>query len=69
MGEGEFRRVLEETSNKSTTTLILAADRTHRRDPFNGFKYYTGGWALNKNYLWVSPFKLLSLSNGGSVTS
>lgn len=59
-GEGEFRRVLEETSNKSTT-LILAADRTHRRDPLNGFNYYTGGWSLNDHYFSVSPFKLLSL--------
>ncbi|KAF7133343.1 hypothetical protein RHSIM_Rhsim09G0014400 [Rhododendron simsii] len=59
-GEGEFRRVLEETSNKSTT-LILAADRTHRRDPLNGFNYYTGGWSLDNHYFSSVAFSAVPL--------
>ncbi|KAJ7951955.1 putative Transmembrane protein [Quillaja saponaria] len=33
------------------TTLILAANRTHRIDPLKKFSYYDGGWDItNKNY-------------------
>ena len=56
------RRVLDENS-KNSTTLILAANRTHRRDPKDGFKFYTGGWNItNEHYLYVSYFKPLSIS-------
>ncbi|URD88262.1 hypothetical protein MUK42_26957 [Musa troglodytarum] len=29
------------------TSFVLAADRTRRRDPLNGFKLYTGGWNIS----------------------
>lgn len=45
----------ETTSAKNSTYLILAAERTHRKDPLDHFKYYTGGWNLtNPHYFFVS---------------
>uniref|UniRef100_A0A5B7BHK8 Uncharacterized protein n=1 Tax=Davidia involucrata TaxID=16924 RepID=A0A5B7BHK8_DAVIN len=51
--EWNTRRFVAETSNNSTT-LILAANRTHRRDPCNGFKYYTGGWNITNQHYFSS---------------
>ncbi|GKV03220.1 hypothetical protein SLEP1_g15563 [Rubroshorea leprosula] len=34
--------------------LPLAAQRTNRKDPLNGFKRYTGGWNLNDRHYWAS---------------
>ncbi|GMP34601.1 hypothetical protein CsSME_00007402 [Camellia sinensis var. sinensis] len=51
---GTRRSVLEGPS------LILAAERTHRKDPFDNFKYYTGGWNISDHhYFYVSLFKPL----------
>ncbi|GMP34611.1 hypothetical protein CsSME_00007410 [Camellia sinensis var. sinensis] len=39
-------------------SLILAAERTHRKDPFDNFKYYTGGWNISDHhyfYFFDSP--------------
>ncbi|KAL3535944.1 hypothetical protein ACH5RR_004405 [Cinchona calisaya] len=51
--EGHTRRIAEETTGDNITyDLILAADRTHRRDPTDHFNYYTGGWRIgNRHYL------------------
>eukprot|EP01018_Ginkgo_biloba_P015561 Gb_28682 [translate_table: standard] len=35
-------------------SLILAAHRTHRPDPFNGFKRYSGGWNFSNEHYWAS---------------
>ncbi|GMP94454.1 hypothetical protein CsSME_00043912 [Camellia sinensis var. sinensis] len=41
------------------SSLILAAKRTHRRDPLNGFKKYSGGWNIREPHYWaVSPSTL-----------
>ncbi|XP_030452590.2 uncharacterized protein LOC115674363 [Syzygium oleosum] len=32
----------------------LAAERTYRRDPLDGFKRYTGGWNLKDHHYWGS---------------
>ncbi|CAL5375580.1 unnamed protein product [Camellia sinensis] len=45
---GTRRSVLEEPS------LILAAERTHRKDPFDNFKYYTGGWNISDHHYFYS---------------
>jgi hypothetical protein len=38
-------------------TQILAADKTRRMDPFDGHKYYEGGWNLtDPHYVYVSFF-------------
>ncbi|PSS08175.1 Protein tweety like [Actinidia chinensis var. chinensis] len=55
------RRFLDENS-KNSTTLILAANRTHRRDPKDGFKFYTGGWNItNEHYLYSVTFSAAPL--------
>ncbi|XP_060216223.1 uncharacterized protein LOC132643701 isoform X2 [Lycium barbarum] len=37
-----------------SSSLILAAQRTYRKDPLNGFKRYTGGWNINDHHYWAS---------------
>ncbi|CAL5327606.1 unnamed protein product [Camellia sinensis] len=35
-------------------SLFLAAERTHRKDPFDNFKYYTGGWNISDHHYFYS---------------
>ncbi|CAN6220629.1 unnamed protein product [Urochloa humidicola] len=38
-------------------TVVLAAERTRRKDPLNGLRYYTGGWNIrNRHYLASAGF-------------
>ncbi|CAN4097899.1 unnamed protein product [Withania somnifera] len=37
-----------------SSSLILAAERTYRKDPLNGFKTYTEGWNINDRHYWAS---------------
>lgn len=40
---------------ENNSSLILAANRTHRKDPLDHFKYYKGGWNISeKHYFSVS---------------
>lgn len=51
------RSVAEEFNNSS---LILAEERTHRKDPLDDFKYYKGGWNISQKhyvYVCISTFK------------
>ncbi|KAK9280771.1 hypothetical protein L1049_003659 [Liquidambar formosana] len=48
---GMKRSALEESN---TEPMILAANRTHRRDPFKDFKYYAGGWNIRNRHYWSS---------------
>ncbi|PHU09002.1 hypothetical protein BC332_20862 [Capsicum chinense] len=49
------------------SSLILAAKRTHRKDPLNNFKRYTGGWNISERHYWASvaftaaPFFVVAL--------
>ncbi|XP_060212947.1 uncharacterized protein LOC132640386 isoform X1 [Lycium barbarum] len=49
------------------SSLILAAKRTYRKDPLNGFKRYTGGWNISERHYWASvaftaaPFFVVAL--------
>ncbi|XP_042384961.1 uncharacterized protein LOC121976726 [Zingiber officinale] len=43
------RSMLEQ--NKS---FILAAERTHRRDPLNAFRFYTDGWNISNHHYLAS---------------
>ncbi|KAA8521611.1 hypothetical protein F0562_012284 [Nyssa sinensis] len=36
------------------STLALAAERTHRKDPLDNFKRYTGGWNISEQHYWAS---------------
>jgi len=52
------RRHLAEEGN-TTSSLILAAKRTRRRDPLDNSKFYTSGYNIsNKHYWAVSSFSL-----------
>ncbi|XP_010537917.1 PREDICTED: uncharacterized protein LOC104812456 [Tarenaya hassleriana] len=48
--QGLRREVLEGGNG----TLVLAAERTHRRDPLNNFQYYTGGWNVTDSHYIAS---------------
>lgn len=36
-----------------SSSLVLAAERTYRKDPLNGFKRYTGGWNIRERHYWA----------------
>ncbi|XP_039004771.1 uncharacterized protein LOC120131986 [Hibiscus syriacus] len=38
----------------TSSSLVLAARRTCRKDPLNGFKRYTGGWSFRERHYWAS---------------
>ena len=54
----ETRRSLAEASGDNSS-LILAAKRTHRKDPNDGFNYYTGGWNISNSHYWAVSFSKL----------
>ncbi|GMN45482.1 hypothetical protein TIFTF001_014673 [Ficus carica] len=35
-------------------SLVLAAERTRRKDPLDGFKTYTRGWNISERHYWAS---------------
>lgn len=45
--EGPFGEPVESSS------IVLAAQRTQRKDPLNGFKRYTGGWNISDHHYWA----------------
>ncbi|XP_010908363.1 uncharacterized protein [Elaeis guineensis] len=61
-GRGEdglviWRRFLAENSSSvelSNSSFILAAERTDRKDPLDGYKHYTGGWNISNKHYWAS---------------
>ncbi|KAJ1260108.1 hypothetical protein BS78_10G206900 [Paspalum vaginatum] len=38
----------------SGTTTVLAAERTRRKDPLDGLRYYTGGWNISNRHFLAS---------------
>ncbi|KAJ0984317.1 hypothetical protein J5N97_002673 [Dioscorea zingiberensis] len=36
------------------SSFLLAASRTHRKDPLDNYKYYTGGWNISNVHYWAS---------------
>jgi len=53
------RRSTAEGASPRNGTLVLAKERTRRKDWFNGFNSYTGGWNIsNVYYITVSLFFL-----------
>ncbi|KAH9715508.1 Plasma membrane fusion protein [Citrus sinensis] len=51
------RSFLEENDVKlleNNSSLILAANRTHRKDPLDHFKYYKGGWNISEKHYFSS---------------
>ncbi|KAF8687164.1 hypothetical protein HU200_042828 [Digitaria exilis] len=44
-------------SAAASDTAVLAAERTRRKDPLDGLRYYTGGWNIsNRHYLASAGF-------------
>ena len=35
------------------SSVVLAAERTRRKDPLDGFKRYTGGWNISEHHYWA----------------
>ncbi|KAK3004844.1 hypothetical protein RJ639_018654, partial [Escallonia herrerae] len=51
------RRVVLEGNSGENSSLILAAERTHRKDPLDNFKYYKRGWNISEeHYLSSAAF-------------
>ncbi|XP_073040081.1 uncharacterized protein [Primulina eburnea] len=56
-GSWVFRRSLLEGNNAenlNSTTLVLAKERTLRKDPLDDLNYYTGGWNISNNHYIAS---------------
>ncbi|XP_057959879.1 uncharacterized protein LOC131152180 [Malania oleifera] len=53
---GTKRSLVEGPSGEpvESSYFVLAAERTYRRDPLNGFKKYTGGWNISERHYWAS---------------
>ena len=62
---GTKRSLAEGPSDEAplnSSYLVLAAKRTHRRDPSDDFNKYTGGWNISEPHYWtVSHSNLESL--------
>ncbi|KAL1224664.1 hypothetical protein V5N11_001104 [Cardamine amara subsp. amara] len=39
---------------EDTSSVVLAAQRTFRKDPLNGYEKYTGGWNISNHHYWAS---------------
>ena len=42
--------------------FVLAAERTARRDPMDGYKLYTGGWNISETHYWAVSSSSLELT-------
>ncbi|XP_071903308.1 uncharacterized protein [Coffea arabica] len=51
------KRSVLEGRNGGNSSLVLAAERTRRKDPLDNLNYYTGGWNItNKHYFASAGF-------------
>lgn len=55
----ETRRSLADGTGQNSS-LLLAEDRTRRKDPLDSFKKYNGGWNITNKHYWavssLNPF-------------
>uniref|UniRef100_A0A803Q8H4 Uncharacterized protein n=1 Tax=Cannabis sativa TaxID=3483 RepID=A0A803Q8H4_CANSA len=60
------RRILADGA-VDNSSLLLAEDRTRRKDPLNGLNRYNGGWNISNSHYWASvgftaaPFFVIAL--------
>ncbi|XP_060174348.1 uncharacterized protein LOC132605092 [Lycium barbarum] len=47
------KRILAESPNCQPSSLILAANRTHRKDPLNDYNKYSGGCNISEPHYWA----------------
>ncbi|CAL9113949.1 unnamed protein product [Musa textilis] len=57
-GFGAWRRFVAELPSAGDATVhnntfVLAAERTYRQDPMNGYQPYTGGWNIRNQHYWA----------------
>ncbi|GAB2216159.1 hypothetical protein Droror1_Dr00023928 [Drosera rotundifolia] len=52
LGLRRTRRGVNEVVENSS--LVLAEERTYRRDPLDGFRRYAGGWNISDTHYWTS---------------
>nr|ACN26192.1 unknown [Zea mays] len=38
----------------NSSSFLLAAEQTQRKDPLDGLRYYTGGWNISDEHYWAS---------------
>lgn len=50
------KRLLAEEQNDVNSSLVLAEERTARKDPLNGLKKYRGGWNISEKHYWGVSF-------------
>lgn len=66
-GSVKWRWLAEEAPTASNVTaldnssFVLAAERTHRKDPMSGYNYYTGGWNISDGHYWAVWFFFYSI--------
>lgn len=62
-----MKRLLAEEQNDVNSSLVLAEERTARKDPLDGLKKYRGGWNISERHYWGSvaftaaPFFVMAL--------
>ncbi|XP_066350230.1 uncharacterized protein [Miscanthus floridulus] len=49
-----WRRSLADAAPRANNSLVLAAARTHRSDPFANLTAYSGGWNISDEHYWAS---------------
>ncbi|PWZ43717.1 hypothetical protein Zm00014a_023745 [Zea mays] len=49
-----WRRLLADAATPANNSLVLAAARTHRSDPFANLTAYSGGWNISDEHYWAS---------------
>ncbi|GMJ07262.1 hypothetical protein HRI_004395400 [Hibiscus trionum] len=52
----ERRNLADGNEGDKNSSLILAENRTHRKDPLDDFKKYTGGWNISNQHYWAVSF-------------
>ena len=48
-----WRRSLADAAPRANNSLVLAAARTHRSDPFANLTAYSGGWNISDEHYWA----------------
>ncbi|KAK1429651.1 hypothetical protein QVD17_11865 [Tagetes erecta] len=49
-----IKRLLGDEEKNGNASLVLAQERTTRKDPLNKFRIYTGGWNIKERHYWAS---------------
>ncbi|KAJ0714221.1 putative transmembrane protein [Helianthus annuus] len=57
------KRLLGDEQKNKNASLVLAQERTTRKDPLNKFRKYTGGWNIKERHYWAVIFLIDSSFN------